>query len=225
MDKKYAKLDEKCTKLETAISLQKSDVTSEISKLEQSIVVQKVEIANEITCKIENNAEKLDKLMEENTHLKRECGKVQNRLTRLEMNQLNSDVILMGLAEQPWENYKITKQRVIDTIAATLWPIEGDNASARDNLVDIAYCSRVGRAHPNYDRPISIMLQRQKDKELLMLNKKHLPTGIYANDEFPIHVKRISNCLRSILRMAKGMQEYKDKCKLEGVKLVINRVE
>ena len=66
MDEKYAKLDEKYIKLETAISLQKSDVT-QISKLEQSIAVQNVVIANEITCKIENNVEKLDKLMEENT--------------------------------------------------------------------------------------------------------------------------------------------------------------
>ena len=110
MDEKYAKLDEKYTKLETAISLQKINVSTEISKLEQLIVVQKVEIANEITCKIENNAEKLDKLMEENTQLRSECGKLQDRLTRLEMNQLNNNVILMGLAEQPWENYKITKQ-------------------------------------------------------------------------------------------------------------------
>ena len=63
LDEKYAKLDEKYTKLERAISLDKSGITLEISKLEQWIVVQKVEIANEITNKIENNTEKLDKLI------------------------------------------------------------------------------------------------------------------------------------------------------------------
>ena len=106
-----------------------------------------------------------------------------------------------------------------------LWPTEGDNASAQADLVDIAYCFRVGRACPNYDHPISITFQRKEDKELLMLNKKHLPASIYANHEFPIHVKRIRDYLRPIFRMAKGMQEYKDKCKLEGDKLVINRVK
>ena len=106
-----------------------------------------------------------------------------------------------------------------------LQPIEGDNASVRADLVDIAYCSRVGRTCPNNDCPISITFQRKEDKELLMLNKKHLPTGIYANDEFPIHVKRIRDRLRPVFRMAKRMQEYKDKCKLEGDKLVINRVK
>ena len=38
-------------------------------------------------------------------------------------------------------------------------------------------------------------------------------------------MKRIRDCLRPIFRMAKGMQECKDSCKLEGDKLVINRVK
>ena len=58
-----------------------------------------------------------------------------------------------------------------------------------------------------------------------MTKKKHLPTGIYANDEYPIHVKKIRNFLRPILQMAKRMSEYKDDCKLEGNKLVINRTK
>ena len=47
----------------------------------------------------------------------------------------------------------------------------------------------------------------KEDKELLMLNKKHLPTGIHGNDEFPIHVKRIRD--KPIFRMTKGMQGTK----------------
>ena len=175
--------------------------------------------------KIENNTEKLKEIIEENKHLQRECSKLQDRLTRLETNQLNNNVILTGLTEKPWKNYKIRKQRVLDTICATLKPSEGENATIHANMVDVAYCSRVGRAHLNYNCPISITFHSKEDKELLMANKKHLPTGIYANDEFLIHVKRIRDCLRIIFRIAKGMQEYKDSCKLEGDKLVINGVK
>ena len=167
----------------------------------------------------------MEEIIEENKYLKTECSKLQDRLTRLETNQLNNNVILTGLVEQPWENYKITKQRVLDTICAALKPSEGENATICASMVDTAYCSRVGRAHPNYNHPISITFYRKEDKEVLMGNKKHLPTGIYANDEFPIHVKRIRDHLRPIFRMAKGMQEYKDSCKLEGDKLVINGVK
>ena len=55
-----------------------------------------------------------------------------------------------------------------------------------------------------------------------MTNKKHLPTDIYANDEYLIHVKKIRDHPRPILQMAKRMSEYKDNCKLEGDKLIIN---
>ena len=55
-----------------------------------------------------------------------------------------------------------------------------------------------------------------------MKNKKHLPTSIYANDECPLHVKKIRDRLRPVYRMAKGMPEYKDNCKMKGEKLIIN---
>ena len=76
--------------------------------------------------------------------------------------------------------------------------------------MDISYCSRVGRKQHNYDQPISVTFQHKEDKDLLKSNKKHLPVGIFANDEYPVHVKKIRDRLRPILRLAKGMPEYKD---------------
>ena len=58
-----------------------------------------------------------------------------------------------------------------------------------------------------------------------MSNKQNLPGGIYANDEYPIHVKQIRDRLQPILRYAKSLPDYKDKCKLEGDKLLINGME
>ena len=89
-----------------------------------------MEISKTITKKIEDNTEKLGEVIEKNKYLRRECNKLHDRLTRLEANQLNNNVILTGLAEQPWEDYKITKQRVIDAIMATLKTGEGDKALA-----------------------------------------------------------------------------------------------
>ena len=51
----------------------------------------------------------------------------------------------------------------------------------------------------NYSRPISIAFQCKEDKDLLMSNKQNLPAGIYANDEYPIHVKQKRDKLRPIL--------------------------
>ena len=71
----------------------------------------------------------------------------------------------------------------------------------------------------NYNCPIFITFQRREDKDLLMANKHNLPAGIYANDEYPIHVKQTCNRLRPILRNAKSLPEYRDKSRLEGTNL------
>ena len=218
MDARYDKLDAKYTSLKMAMSQQKGDVISEISKLEQSLASESIEISRTITKKLQNNSGKLGEVIEGNKFLRQECSKLQDRLTRLETNQLNNNVILTGLSEQPWEDYKITKQRVIDTIAASLKPSEGENALAHVSMVNINHCSKIGKACPNYSRPISITFQYKEDKDLLMSNKKHLPTGIYANDKYPIHVKKTRDGLWPVYKML----EYKDNCRMEEDKLVIN---
>ena len=58
-----------------------------------------------------------------------------------------------------------------------------------------------------------------------MANKQNLPGGIYTNDEYPIHVKQIQDWLQSIPRYAKNLPDYKDKCKLESDKLIINGMQ
>ena len=72
MDAKYDKLDAKYTSLEMAISQQKSDVTSEISKLEQLLASGRAEMSRTITKKLEDNSEKLGKVIEENKFLRQQ---------------------------------------------------------------------------------------------------------------------------------------------------------
>ena len=72
-----------------------------------------------------------------------------------------------------------------------------------------------------FDRPISVTFVWREDKEKIMSIKNKLPHGIYINNEFSIHVKRIRDKLRPILRLAKSLPEYREKSKL-GDHLVIN---
>ena len=58
-----------------------------------------------------------------------------------------------------------------------------------------------------------------------MSNKQNLPAGIYANDEYPIHVKQTHDRLRPILRFGKSLPEFRDNSRLVGDKLVINGVK
>ena len=74
----------------------------------------------------------------------------------------------------------------------------------------------------NFNRPISITFQCRDDKDLLMSNKHRLPAGIYANDEYPIHIKQTQDRLRPLLRYVESLPEYRDNCKLIGDKIMIN---
>ena len=113
MDSKYDKLEAKYTNLESAISQQKHDVTSEICKLEQSLATEWADVNQILAKKMDTNTKKLGEIMEENRLLHRECNKLQEHLSKFESIWLNNNVILTGLSEQPWEDYKITKQRVL----------------------------------------------------------------------------------------------------------------
>ena len=180
---------------------------------------------SEINEKVEVNAIYIQKLVTENKYLRVECNGLKNRLSKIETSQLSNNVIVTGIPEQTWEPYECTKQRVYDTISsaiATSDPSKVDTALDEARAMDIAYCTRVGKYRPNHNRSISVTFTRWDDKERVMLIKNKLPTGIYINNEYPLHVKRIRDTLRPILRLAKNNPRYKEKSKLEGDHLVIN---
>ena len=221
-DEKCSRLDDKYTRLENVITSQKNEVSTEIIKLNESITAQKMELTATVETRIRASNEKLEQVLHENMSLKKSNVALQERLSRIEATQLDNNVILTGIQEQQWERYEITHRRVIDIIAEAIKPTEGNNATIRAGNVLIANCKRIGTYQMNYNRPISITFQCKEDKDLLMLNKQNLPAGIYANDEYPIHVKQKHDKLRPILRLAKTLPEFKDNSKLIGDKLMIN---
>ena len=99
------------------------------------------------------------------------------------------------IEEQTWEPVEVTKQRVYDTIVATIESSAGNIALEEAYRVDIVHCARVGKYKPNVNRPITVSFQRREDKDRLMKMKSRLPTGIYMNNELPIEVKRRQDCL------------------------------
>ena len=90
--------------------------------------------------------------------------------------------------------------------------------------VDIVYCMRIGKQKLGYNRNIFITLSRHDDKERIMGIKSKLPQEIYINNEYPIHEKRARDKLHPILRYVKSLPNYRDKSKIKGDHLVINRV-
>ena len=115
---------------------------------------------------------------------------MKSRLDRIEQSQLLNNVIITGIPEGPYEQYSITKLRVQEMIAHTI-----DSGDVNDDLkkakaIEITRCSRVGKFRHNNARPISITFGTKDHKEAFLLSKKKLPSGIYANNELPLHIKK-----------------------------------
>ena len=60
---------------------------------------------------------------------------------------------------------------------------------------------------------------------MLLSNKKKLPIGIYVSEEFPPDIKKARDRLQPIFRLAKINPDYKDKCKMDNDKLIINCIK
>ena len=89
------------------------------------------------------------------------------------MLQLSNNIIILGIPEQQWENYELTKQCVFNTIAASKRTFNDLIALAVAKKTEISYCTRVGHYNPNVTRPISVTFQKREDKEQLLKIKRN----------------------------------------------------
>ena len=194
-----------------------------ISKLAETITTNQHDMANKLMEKIDHNSSKLAEVAKENKQLHKENIALKDRIVKIELNQLRNNVIIMGMQEQCWENYKTTKERVYDTIAAAM---DGDASTALETArkVQITCCNRVGCYQVNKPRPISVMFEHREDKINLLQSKCNLPSGVFMNEEYPSHTKKNRDVLRPILKLAKGLPDYREHTKLQGDKLIINGI-
>ena len=88
--------------------------------------------------------------------------------------------------------------------------------------IEITSCDRVEKFCHNFPRPISVTFAKRDDKESFLSNKWQLPTGIFANEEFPLHVKCNRDRLRPIWHLAKSLLQYQARCKMISNRLIPN---
>ena len=151
MDQKYSKLedsmDNKYDRLERVMTAHRKDVSNEIQKLEQTLTIQSTDLSKKVQSQMENQSEEINKLKEENRLLKKENNYLTKCINKIESTQLSNNIIVTGISEQPWEKYKMTKQRIHKIIATALSnsnskSIEENTSEANDII--ISYCNHVG---------------------------------------------------------------------------------
>ena len=199
-------------------------VHSDYKDLKHVITKQKEEIKHELINKIDKNTSKLVEISQENRILRKENESLRSRLDQIEQNQLSNNVMLTGIPEGPYEQYGTTKLRVQEMIAVTIDSGDREDDLIKAKEINITSCNRVGRYKHNVARPISITFVTRDDKESFLSGKHKLPSGIFASEELPPHIKKRRDRLLPVYHLAKSLPEYRDKCRLTGDKLVINGI-
>ena len=110
LDRNYNRLDEKYSQLERSISTRKEDTNKDFQDLKDLLLRQQDEITQKVSSQIETNNSSINAILEENKILKWQYSLLNNRLNKIETNQLSNNVIITGVPEEPWETYSSTQQ-------------------------------------------------------------------------------------------------------------------
>ena len=177
---------------------------------------------------LEEKGELIDTIRKENIKLKLDCenvklenDKLKERLVAIENRLLENNVLLHGIADQPWELNDITHEKTLSAISHVA---NGKTHEDRMKIVckiDIRNIKRIGDYSKIRNRPISIEFVKKASADFLFNNKKKLPKGVFLDREYNTETERERQKLRPILRRARELDEYKFKCKLEGNSLII----
>ena len=132
-----AKMD---SKLETAIITQQKDLVD----LKDMIVTEKQEFTDSLVTKVETNTTSINQLLEENRRLHQENSDLRERLSRIEMTQLNNNIIANGMPEQPWEPHEVTKERITEVIVSSMGLEDDPRTKEKAKEVEITCVSRLG---------------------------------------------------------------------------------
>ena len=199
----------------------RDSVKLDYADLKHTITKQKEELQKELVHKIDSNTKQLS-LTEENKLLRKENTELRSRLDMIEQSQLRNNVLVTGIQGGPYEQYSTTKLRIQEMIAVTINSGNATQDLETAKSIEITDCKWLGKYRNNYARPISVTFAIRDDKESFLSNKRKLPNGIYANEEYPLHIKCNQDKLRPILRLAKTLPQYREKSKLVADKLIIN---
>ena len=104
-----------------------------------------------------------------------------------------------------------------------------DSPDRRERLdiargIPIRTTKRLGRYRLGRNRPISISFEKKSHADVLYESKSWLPKGVYIDKEYTDEVEKQRKLLRPILKLARGINKYQGKCKLEDNHLIIHGV-
>ena len=130
-------------------------------------------------------------------------------------------MLLSGVPESAGETVDQYREIILEALSWTIYSKSQQESLNAAEAVPISNLRQVGKYRLNKPRPISITFLYNYDKSYFLNAKKHLPNGVFVENQFPKEVQQNHTILRPVLRLANNTDSYKGKCKMEGHHLII----
>ena len=147
--------------------------------------------------------------------------KLQNRISFLEDQLLEKNVIFQGILETEYEVAKDIKTGIVRAITVTMEGETEEEQRKNASQTSIESVERLGKYNPMRTRPVKVKFSEKKDVDNLFRNRKKLPKGIFIDKEYSKTTEKERRLLRPVIKAARRLDKYKGACRLEGPQLVI----
>ena len=147
--------------------------------------------------------------------------KLQDRISYLEDQLLEKNVIFQGILESEFEDTKDIKTGVVKAISTTMTGESDEDKLLNAGQTSIESVERLGKYNPRRTRPVKVRFGDKRDVDHLFKNRKNLPKGIYIDKEYSKSTEKERRLLRPVIKAARRLDKYKGVCCLEGPQLVI----
>ena len=147
--------------------------------------------------------------------------KLQDRISFLEDQLLEKNMIFQGILESEYEDTKDIKTGIVKAIANTMHGETEEEKTKSAGDTSIASVERMGKYNPLRTRPVKVKFSDKKDVDNLFKNRKKLPRGIYIDKEYSKATEKERHLLRPVIKAARRIDKYKGACHLDGPQLAI----
>ena len=142
--------------------------------------------------------------------------KLETRISALEDQLLENNIIFQGLTEDEFEDQQETKTKIISVLSTVTRGATAEDRKESAKKIPIDSIERMGKYKPNRSRPVKVKFTNKTDVSCLFKNRKKLPDGVFIDREYSKATEKEHRILRPIVKATRKIEEYKGKCWLEG---------
>ena len=134
---------------------------------------------------------------------------------------LESNLIIHGLRGDNWELEENRREIIYQAISSTVDEKKYSDQITTARNIAIRSTKRLGKYRGGKGRPVSICFEKKSHADTLYNNRSFLPEGVFVDCEYTQEVEENRRVLKPILRLARSLNKYKGKYKLDGDTLII----